>query len=34
MGSEKSTITALTLNYSGILLSPFEYYGITNWPEL
>jgi hypothetical protein len=30
----QSTINAITLNYSGIYLSPFEYYGKDNWQEL
>ena len=34
MGNKQNTITALTLNYSGIYLSPFEYYAIDNWQEL
>jgi hypothetical protein len=33
-GSNQSIITAITLNYSGIYLSPFEYYGMDNWKEL
>lgn len=34
MGAQTSRISAITLNYSGIYLSPFEYYGIDNWQEL
>lgn len=34
MGGKSSAITAVTLNYSGIYLSPFEYYAMNNWQEL
>ena len=31
MGGKGSSISAVTLNYSGIYLSPFEYYAMDNW---
>ena len=35
MGSKQSTTsTVVTLNYSGIYLSPFEYYAMDNWKKL
>lgn len=34
MGASQDKLTVVTLNYSGIYLSPFEYYGIDNWQEL
>ncbi len=27
-------LSVVTLNYSGIFLSPFEYYALDNWQEL
>ena len=34
MGSSPNACTLTALNYSGIYLSPFEYYGIDNWHTL
>ena len=34
MGAGESNCSVVTLNYSGIFLSPFEYYAIDNWQEL
>ena len=33
-GKPSSQINVCTLNYSGIFLSPFEFYGMDNWREL
>ena len=34
MGGGESSLNICTLNYSGIALSPFEFYGKNNWREL